>query len=314
MAALEGHVEAMRLIDAVWATGNPIVLEHGFQVDRALLPRSAPFFWSKETTEAVLAVSHSIPEDTLFNNWNLNIPACWWWFEEPLPVKTLEIPGMGDVGVRALNLGWIQGRWPGNANVFPPQPTSDGVALGISAWCDDDSRHGIGTLTPSQTWLWQENQSLRRCIDHARDMHNRLYLPGGDFADRPQIGVDAFVKATDTMSRFILAALSWLNQKIAVETQGHVERHVRKRYARTVEHEVEHVKVVNLRKMQPTKNDGTSTDRVYTCRWTVDGHFRNQACGPGYADHRLMWISPYLKGPDDKPLRPSQQKVYKVTR
>lgn len=46
-------------------------------------------------------------------------------------------------------------------------------------------------------------------------------------------------------------------------------------------------------------------------RWTVTGHWRNQACGPGYSLRKLTWIDDYVAGPDDKPLirRPRVQRV-----
>jgi hypothetical protein len=36
----------------------------------------------------------------------------------------------------------------------------------------------------------------------------------------------------------------------------------------------------------------------YSYRFWVRGHFRNQVCGKGRADRKLMWIEPYMKGPD----------------
>ena len=38
--------------------------------------------------------------------------------------------------------------------------------------------------------------------------------------------------------------------------------------------------------------------RVKT-RFTVRGHWRNQACGKGRKDRKRLWIHPHWKGPDD---------------
>jgi hypothetical protein len=35
-------------------------------------------------------------------------------------------------------------------------------------------------------------------------------------------------------------------------------------------------------------------------RFSVRGHWRNQACGPRHADHRPVWIMPHWKGPQDQ--------------
>lgn len=46
--------------------------------------------------------------------------------------------------------------------------------------------------------------------------------------------------------------------------------------------------------------------REYSHRWIVRGHMRNQPIGPrnieGGQKHQRVWIAPYVKGPEDKPL------------
>jgi hypothetical protein len=44
----------------------------------------------------------------------------------------------------------------------------------------------------------------------------------------------------------------------------------------------------------PCPNDS----REYAVRFIVRGHWRNQACGPGLSERRLVWIKPYYKGPE----------------
>jgi hypothetical protein len=48
--------------------------------------------------------------------------------------------------------------------------------------------------------------------------------------------------------------------------------------------------------------------RPYDHRFIVagpdgDGFWRQQACGPGWSQHRPVWIAPFVKGPTDKPLK-----------
>lgn len=43
-------------------------------------------------------------------------------------------------------------------------------------------------------------------------------------------------------------------------------------------------------------------------KWLVCGHHRNQYY-PSTQEHKLVWISPYVKGPEDKPLKPRAYKV-----
>lgn len=69
------------------------------------------------------------------------------------------------------------------------------------------------------------------------------------------------------------------------------------------------VTVVNLRRAMTQNGDAGpdigATDaerRSYSRRWVVSGHFRNQAHGPGHSLRKLIWIPPYIKGPDDVPI------------
>lgn len=73
------------------------------------------------------------------------------------------------------------------------------------------------------------------------------------------------------------------NQRIDTVTCSSLRRH---RYLSDVEREAE--------------------AREYSHRWIVRGHMRNQPIGPrnskGGQNHMRIWIAPYVKGPEDKPL------------
>lgn len=61
------------------------------------------------------------------------------------------------------------------------------------------------------------------------------------------------------------------------------------------------IRVVRLRRPVASKDPGAAADRHYSHRWMVSGHWRNQYL-PSRGTHRLQWIAPYVKGPEDKPL------------
>lgn len=74
------------------------------------------------------------------------------------------------------------------------------------------------------------------------------------------------------------------------------------------------VRIVSLRRLASpgaatVGRDGES-NREYQWQWLVSGHFRNQWYRRA-GEHRVIWISPYIKGPEDKPLK---QPAYKVNR
>lgn len=70
------------------------------------------------------------------------------------------------------------------------------------------------------------------------------------------------------------------------------------------------VEFVTLRRSPSVQSDGAGTHHGYTVRWIVSGHFRAQWY-PGEQAHRLIWIAPYVKGPDSAPLK---LPAYKVAR
>jgi hypothetical protein len=63
------------------------------------------------------------------------------------------------------------------------------------------------------------------------------------------------------------------------------------------------VQVIHLRSPEhrPHHGDG-STGRKIGVRFVVRPHWRNQACGPGRTDRRLILVPPHVKGPIDAPL------------
>ncbi len=74
------------------------------------------------------------------------------------------------------------------------------------------------------------------------------------------------------------------------------------------------VQVITLRRphRQSYNEDEDRTHVEWSCRWLVRGHWRNQY-HPSTRSHKITWIHPYQKGPDDKPLA-LREKVFEVVR
>jgi hypothetical protein len=63
------------------------------------------------------------------------------------------------------------------------------------------------------------------------------------------------------------------------------------------------VRLVNLRRAAtPHEPAEHGERRGYSHRFIVEGFWRQQACGPGWSQHRPTYIAPFVKGPADKPL------------
>ena len=70
------------------------------------------------------------------------------------------------------------------------------------------------------------------------------------------------------------------------------------------------VRFVLLRREAHEEQHSLGAGREYRHRWLVSGHFRNQWYRSEQS-HKVIWIAPYVKGPDNAPLKPT---VYKVSR
>lgn len=64
------------------------------------------------------------------------------------------------------------------------------------------------------------------------------------------------------------------------------------------------VTIIDMRPPVSARRDepGAASGRQYQRRWWVEGHWRQQACGPGRAQRKPIWVSPYVKGPEGSPL------------
>lgn len=69
------------------------------------------------------------------------------------------------------------------------------------------------------------------------------------------------------------------------------------------------VSIIDLRPLRHVNVDHDPTGRRLTVRHLVRGHWRNQAHGPEHAEHRLIYIAPYIKGPSWAPLKTTSDRV-----
>jgi len=114
-----------------------------------------------------------------------------------------------------------------------------------------------------------------------------LYDENGDYT-----GADEWWKT-------VQVALRLMQQRISSRYQERLPRPDRRR-AQRAGHPLEEVMVIRLRRPDSHPHEGDSTPVDWTHRWMVDGHWRNQPYADGV--YRQIWISPYVKGPEDMPL------------
>jgi hypothetical protein len=94
-----------------------------------------------------------------------------------------------------------------------------------------------------------------------------------------------------------------------------VERHASRSEQRRAAREarvVDPVRVIQLRRRAESHAESADSHVEWSHRWVVSGHWRNQWL-PSRESHRLQYIAPYVKGPDDKPFVPKKV-IYRVDR
>lgn len=348
MPAVESLAKAYRNI--TMALLSPRSEFAGWHIDKALLQQATPFAWGAPIADTVMAASISVPADTPMTPWNLNTDSAWWHFATPLPIQTDS--SAPDIGIRAINIGWIylsngellKGGGGGNGEMRlavdeTPLETSQRLllhgtqiqrVLGIRAWIDESDADSPLVVVPSMTMMWLENQTIEGAVQQNERIHDSIYGEGGEHASEKHASSAAYGRSVMQVLKFIVASLAWLDQRLLVQEQGTVQRHRRKDIARTLGLSLERVHVVALRRTQRKVHKCTGPDdcptwdtegchchdgdRAWSCQWTVSGHWRHQVCGVGRADRKLTYIHPYIKGPEDKPMRAPRPTIYTVNR
>lgn len=112
--------------------------------------------------------------------------------------------------------------------------------------------------------------------------------------------------------RVVQTTLRLMQQRIAHRASATPDRAARREGNRRGFHERD-VVVVRLRRERGEHKEPTGEEANYSHRFIVGGHWRNQWY-PSAHVHRQIWISPYVKGPEDLPLVVKPRRAYVLNR
>lgn len=156
-------------------------------------------------------------------------------------------------------------------------------ALGI--WCPVDQRILMRNFLP-----WRNGDSLGsiRPTDHVAP-----YAPG--------------------VIRIIAAIGLFMQQRVVVSHIAHASRNVYKQTLIRTGKEPPELRIVKLRANESRIYERSESEgREWSMRWVVRGHWRSQWF-PTKKAHSQVWIAPYIKGPEGKPVIGSR-KIFDVSR
>lgn len=280
------------------------------------------FCWSPHTTQAVMAASEGLPVEcaptvSALGDLAQVGRAGWWWFQDPLPVRTTGSSAEAQPVVALL--------WRYGLQSMPPLPdfpdTRPEPRPGL--WCQTFVMSRVplngreqDVAIPTTAWIWHDHVPLSKLRAALEREYRRVYAKGETGFDT--CGIDETVDASLAFSRFFMAAAAWLRQKIVVETHGGqgIRQAARQIQRQHDLQETPRVRIIELRRSQYVRREDAEvatdgTGRRYSVRFVVKGFWRQQWY-PSRKEHAPKYIESYLKGPADAPLKAAVPTVYMV--
>lgn len=271
------------------------------------LVSSTVYFFSSHVCNLISEASKSLPLTATLETNLIPSFASFWWFESPL-----ELTG-GMLGpLRAVT--WM---------CFDPI-VEDGKEVGIIAGFPTNYSPASSKMLRLVFWLDAENETVKSGADSSP--WRGLPIPGTQmpwmFGSTPteamngvanQSGLaidDGHIRAQKL--RYLLAALLFIRQKYLIMRRETPPRAVRRRIDPSPNQS--EVVVVTLRSAEHKDPTDKSEPQDWAYRWWVRGHWRMQACGEGRQERNPVWIMPYIKGPEGKPLKARLEQIFAVTR
>ena len=251
------------------------------------------YYWSEPICDLVWSASQSLPSTWALNPQALPAPCGFFWLTMPIrhhasswPIRAISwLPMIHPTGTeRNLTIIGPEGEGPpfifGRPSISLDQ-LKPGDRIGITFFLGGD----VSPLPiPMTIFLWPVETNLATCEKRLRDEH----------VGKPE--------AAQIKLKLFASMLAFLQQRILIPFRQRAARPVCRRFAKSFPDREPTVGIIKLREMARRHETGESRVVEWSCRWLVRGYWRNQWY-PSHKYHRPKWIAPYLKGPEDKPLR-----------
>ena len=139
---------------------------------------------------------------------------------------------------------------------------------------------------------------------------NKLSKDGSNYISHP----DDPVLHPGHELRWLYAAFHLMAQRLATTTTHATDRATKRRATKAGQVAPPIIKVITLRRLEQDRaTDPQGREVDWQWRWAVRGHWREQYY-PSDGTHKPVFIEAYVKGPEDKPLKPVGQKLFVATR
>lgn len=204
--------------------------------------------------------------------------------------------------------------WDKGERIRPPEMdalVAEGLiypyGVNITLYAPRDSyvtRSANGTEPPE--WVEAATRGMPVVPMHVSPWHFNQTFEGNE------IDKEGVPSAMDEWWRTAQTTFRLMQQRISVRHFERPHRQARRHIPASPLRDAE-VVVVRLRREQGERHEPTGEPGNYSHRWIVGGHWRNQPY-PSEGITRQIWISPYVKGPEDKPLIVRPRRVFQWER
>lgn len=252
-----------------------------------------PYYVTGDVKDLLIAASQKLPFDAVLKDFVVPSPAGFIQLERPYLIK--DING-NEFEVWAL--GWCRAMF----NHAEPGTAPTGIVF--TAWTHPYKE--LGFHTPYDLfWVTPWSSSTIISVEGVMEQY-------------PERTAEEILEAqgeTLGLIKFLATFFAFVNQKVPAitNTREHSSRPARRRLERSRLVIEPSVQVIELRRRESHSSDEKGMSAVqWSHRWIVDGHWRRQYY-PSTDSHEMLWISEYVKGPEDLPLV-VRDKLYKVAR
>jgi hypothetical protein len=252
---------------------------------KRIVDEASPYFWGDQPCELLETAAPNLPDLVLSEELlPSKVGFCWFHRKLKLPVIT----GQPDASLCAF--GWY--------------PTARGVAL--SAFL----RTSHWWALPMFTIYWSFS-------DAWRNMRQAFFDPRYPGSSATQLSRSRIQRVYE----YFGAALAFMNQRILVDERKAAEPRSLARLGHGLpirpapDRDDSSIRVIHLRRAVSSATERAEGEiHGWHFRWIVRGHWRQQPYGQNRAKRQPVWITPYVKGPDDKPLKAPRATVFAVVR
>jgi hypothetical protein len=306
-----------------------------------VLETADTFYMAPQFAALVDHARVSVPDDLAYEPEWLLAPRGWLWLPTPFLCPSLEASpedeGKTLLPTKVRAVGWrplIEG-----SPVYqgPSSEELDQYGAAAASRADRAKYMVPAPLRATQFLFFQDFADYRAVRSTTGDVHEELPLdatrgfgcwsyfmlvPGQRLGDR----IDAFEgkqvtgryaptadRRTHPMHemRWLFAALHLMAQRLATTVTHETDRATRRRAERNQQVAPPFIRVVTLRRLEEARPKNPRPAEVdWQWQWEVSGHWRRHPTDAA----KKVFVEAYIKGPEEKPLKPGSHKLFVARR